>query len=84
MKNQEILNAIKEATSFRSIVDGNRMLSYNTSLHPVSHYEVADNTLFVVQLNRSYPEIKSFSEFRVNEFNKKHGTSYKLVFEFLE
>ena len=82
MKNSSILESIKELTQFGCIIEGNKMLCYNKSLRPVIHYEVVDNKFFAVQLNMSYTEIKSFTEFRVNSFNKINGTNYELIFEF--
>ena len=82
MKTSDILKEIKKLTQFDCVVKNDTMLCYNKALRPVVHYEVVNNKLFVVQFNMSYTQIQSFSEFRVDEFNKLNGTDYKLVFEF--
>ena len=82
MKNLSILKSIKSTTQFRCVIENNKMLCYNKSLRPVIHFEVIENSFFAVQFNMSYPELKSFMEFRVNSYNKENNTNYKLIFEF--
>lgn len=85
MKNPiAILEEIKNLTQFDSVIKNNLMLSYNKTLSPIARYEIIENKLFAVQLNLSYTEIRSFTEFRVKEFNRKNGTNIELIFEFVE
>ena len=82
MKTSEILKTIKQLTQFNCIIKDDTMLCYNKALRPVVHYEVVCDEIFVVQFNKSYTQIESFTKFRVDEFNKNNNTSYKLIFEF--
>ncbi len=84
MCKNELLSTLKRSSQFECVIAGNKMLSYNKSLKPVAHYEVADNKLFVVQFNRSYTEIKAFAEFMVESYNTEHNSNFELVFEFVK
>ena len=77
-----ILEALKDTSSFECIIKDSCMLCYNDRLKPVAHYEVVDNTVFVVQIHMSYTFIEHFSKFRVDDYNKANGTSYEFVFEY--